>query len=284
MSRHDLVTVEQVRILAPAGELIGSLYTPAGQGGSLPGLILTHCLGGGRYSLHWHATFLCSLNFAVVTYDLAGHVDSPGTAGARVLDDLRAVVAWARRQPAINPDVLVLGGLCVGGNLSIYLALEEPSVRAVFGSAIVPEPFNLREYVWEFMAKSITNPADCPGMRAWDEADYRAFLAEHDVVKAAAGLKVPLLLIQYARDRMVTRRIARQAYDRAGGPKRMAVLDGGYHTAFLRDPQAAWLLFDWLTDLRAKGHLPVPSRSYPTDETGSVLGCTPTGKSLTSPM
>lgn len=284
MSPFDLVTVERVRIAAPAGELVGSLYTPAGQTGPLPGLILTHCLGGGRYSVHWQASFLCSLNFAVVTWDLAGHDESPGAAGSRILDDMRAVLAWARRQPAIDPDVLVLGGLCVGGSLSIYMALEEPSVRAVFGSAVVPEPFNLREYVWEFMAKSITNPADCPGMRAWDPEDYRTFLAGHDVVEAAAGLKVPLLLMQYAKDRMVTRRIARQIYDRAGGPKRMAVLDGGYHTAFLRDPQALWLVFEWLTDLRARGLLPAVPRSFPTDDTGSVLGCSPTGKSLTSPI
>lgn len=257
VNRANLVVAEPVCIAAAHGPLAGTLFHNRSGAVPAPGIILTHCLGGGRQGYAWLARWLCTLGFTVITYDLPGHGESPGLAGLRLLDDLRSVIAFARKQPAVAGDTLILGGLCVGGSLSIRLATEYPGVvRAVFGSSVVPETFHLREYVWEYMVNSITNPELCPNLHRFDPEAYRPLLAERDVREFVNELAVPLLLVQYQKDRMMPLRIAREVYERAPGPKRMAILSGGTHTAFWTDPRVAWVLFDWLQYLRCTGRLP----------------------------
>lgn len=257
--RGDLVREERVAIQAPDGPLTGSFYTLWDAGAPVPGVLLGTGLGASRTQVHWLARWLSTFDLAVLTFDLAGHGDSPGLAGARSASDMRAALRFLAAHPAVRPDALLVGGQCLSGSLAVQLAPEWEGVRGVFALGIVPEQRVLRPYFWEYMLRSVTDP-EIPWPHGFDASELHALLATMDVRKAAAGLRCPLLIVSYSEDRMCPPDVIRQVYERAPVAKRLAIIDGGFHSAAYHDLQVASVMQDWIDALRTRGSLPQPPR------------------------
>ena len=259
LEQVELVAEESVQIDTPNGVLRGTLYVLGDEAFPVPGLILGTGLGASRRQVHWLARCLSMYDLAVLTFDLPGHDDSPGTAGLRMMDDMRAAVRFMASHPAVLPGSVMVGGQCLCGSLAVHIAAEFEEVKAVFGLGIVPEHRVLRPYFWEYMICSVTSP-EIAWPRAINQSEVRALLATMDVRQAVQRLRVPLLLIHYSEDRLCPVDVIRQVYDRASCPKRLALIDGGFHSAAYHDPQVASVLSEWIAALRQAGRLPESPR------------------------
>ena len=210
----DREVVESVDVLipAPGSNLSGTLYTPLDGADIHSGLVLATGRGGQRGWWHWLAVMLATAGYVTLTFDFRSPADNGEPAGAELLADMEAAVAYLDALPGIDRSELLVGGQGLGGSLALQVAANKPSVKAVFGFGV-----------------------DSGGA---------------EIQRVMPEVKVPLLLVQYTHDQLVPLHVVEELYSLAGGPKRLVVAEGGSHQAAYRDPQIAVLLLDWFRDLQ----------------------------------
>jgi pimeloyl-ACP methyl ester carboxylesterase len=158
---------------------------------------------------------------AAICFDLRGHGDSDGPMDGRALDDVVAVAALARERTGV--DAVALRGSSMGGYLALAAAAD---ARAAAVVAICPASAaglarGLRDGRFEFDA---------------DAAALGAVLAEHDELRAAELLEVPLLLLHAEGDEVVPVEHSRALHAAATGSRLVAV-PGGHHRSVQHDPE-----------------------------------------------
>jgi len=124
-------SVIEARVARADGELAVRLVTPAARA-PWPAVVVVHGLGSSKESPRnvVIAERLVDSGIAAVLFDLSGHGESTAS-GSTIhdfADDLGAVVAWAARQPGIDPSRFGLMGASLGG-LAVALAVRRGTVR-----------------------------------------------------------------------------------------------------------------------------------------------------------
>jgi len=125
--------------------IVGDFY-PAAGADRAPLAILLHMYRHDRTSWLPLIAPLHEAGFAVLAIDLRGHGESiepasmklaervkqrdPGLFNAMHLD-VEAATAWARKQPGVHPEKLVLVGASVGCSIALDVAARDQSVDAV---------------------------------------------------------------------------------------------------------------------------------------------------------
>src|SRR4051812_38251192 len=117
---------------------------------------------------------------AAVSFDIRGHGESEGALDGRALTDVASIAALARERTGV--DAVALRGSSMGGYLALVAAA---GARAAAVVAICPASAEglrrgLRDDRFEFRT---------------DAGALGAVLAEHDELRAAETLDVPLLLL-----------------------------------------------------------------------------------------
>jgi uncharacterized protein len=191
------------------------------------GVLVLPGAGSHKESHHDYARLCRDAGLAAVCADLRGHGASEGELGARVLDDVAALICLL---PVGVPRAL--RGSSMGGAVAI-LAAERAGADAVV--AICPATADgllrgLRAGRLEFRA---------------DVAALEAFLLEHDVVEAAARLGRPLLLLHAEGDESVPVEHSREIAARAPDARLIAV-PGGHHRSVQHDPELQGESIRWL--------------------------------------
>ena len=170
--------------------------------------------------------------FSVIRFDFSFCGESEGRfeeiTFAQEVDDLRSAVTWARGQGGIPVGLL---GSSMGGAVAILYARGDPSIRALVTLAAVGVPSRLAERMDDLKSKT----------QAWKDEGYRLgaegepgerFLEDarrQDVLDAARGLSVPLLVLHGEADEVVPVEDAYAIHANAGGPKALQVLPGVDH-------------------------------------------------------
>ena len=118
-----------------SGELsmAGTLYTPDGATGKLPGVVLAHGSGPvDRFGGTW-ITFFTNLGFAVLSYDKRGVGESAGdwhtATYVDLAGDLDAAVDWLARQPGVDAARLGIHSTSQSGWYAPLAAARDPRVR-----------------------------------------------------------------------------------------------------------------------------------------------------------
>ena len=181
---------------------------------------------------------LASQNIAVLRYvkrtkqygaDSKG--DAPFTVRDEVTDDAMAAVSLLTKMPEINRKQIYVLGHSLGGMLAPRIAAEDPQVAGIIVMAGTARP--LEKVVVEQIryiaslaptqtpenqkqieqAEAIAAQVESPSLKATDTVDffgspipgsYFLDLRNYDPAKVAAGLKVPILVLQGGRDYQVT--------------------------------------------------------------------------------
>ena len=202
----------------------------------LPVLVLSHGFAGSGSLLGSLARSLARQGFAVITFDSRGHGHNrrpfEGTArfvSEGMLDDLDAVVLWARVQPAYDGQRLAIGGYAEGGSLALtYAASRDPGVGAVVAIS---------------GSGSLDGPYTPPNvLLVWAERDSSAL--------RAAARQHGAELISAAR---VVLDRTYGSFER-GSAVRLAEIDGSSHLSILHSGAAAREIASWLAEALA----PVP--------------------------
>jgi pimeloyl-ACP methyl ester carboxylesterase len=158
---------------------------------------------------------------AAVSFDMRGHGDSEGAMDARALADVATMAGLARDRTGV--DAVALRGSSMGGYIALVAAA---TARASAVVAICPASASglargLRDGRFEFRA---------------DGAGLGAVLAEHDELRAAELLDVPLLLLHAEGDEVVPVEHSRALHVAAAGSRLVAV-PGGHHRSVQHDPE-----------------------------------------------
>jgi uncharacterized protein len=169
---------------------------------------------------------------AAISFDMRGHGESEGPMDERALDDVATMAALARDRTGV--EAVALRGSSMGGYLAL-VAAHVSDARAVV--AICPASGaglerGLRAGRFEFRA---------------DVGAVGALLAEHDELRAAEQLNVPLLLLHAEGDEVVPVEHSRALHVAAAGSRLVAV-PGGHHRSVQHDPELQALAIRFIRD------------------------------------
>jgi pimeloyl-ACP methyl ester carboxylesterase len=169
---------------------------------------------------------------AAISFDMRGHGESEGPMDERALDDVATMAALARDRTGV--EAVALRGSSMGGYLAL-VAAHASDARAVV--AICPASGaglerGLRAGRFEFRA---------------DPDAVGALLAEHDELRAAEQLDVPLLLLHAEGDEVVPVEHSRALHVAAAGSRLVAV-PGGHHRSVQHDPELQALAIRFIRD------------------------------------
>ncbi len=181
---------------------------------------------------------LASQNVAVLRfvkrtkqYGADSKSDAPFTVKDEVTDDVIAAVALLSKMPEINKKQIYILGHSLGGMLAPRIAAEDPQVAGIIIMAGTARPLekvvvDQVKYIASLTtpqtpankkqidrAEEIAAQVESPSLKATDTVDffgapipgsYFLDLRGYDPAKVAAGLKIPILVLQGGHDYQVT--------------------------------------------------------------------------------
>lgn len=132
-----------VRFPGPVAELAGHLYRPptAAPDARTPAVALCGPISSVKeQTLPHYAARLADAGYTALTFDPAGFGESGGTPRARydphrVIDDYAAAVNHLASRPDVDPDLIGIVGVCMGGGYAVALGARDKRLRAVVSIA-----------------------------------------------------------------------------------------------------------------------------------------------------
>jgi uncharacterized protein len=213
------VNVEPPAELGVRDGLSFALFVPASA--PLATVVVLHGAGSCKES-HFDFARACRADgLAAVCFDMRGHGDSDGALDGRALDDIATIAALARDRTGV--DAVALRGSSMGGYLALVAAAgaRAGAVVAICPASAAGLTRGLRDERFEFRA---------------DAAGLGGVLADHDELRAAELLDVPLLLLHAEGDEVVPVEHSRALHVAAAGSRLVAV-PGGHHRSVQHDPE-----------------------------------------------
>ena len=170
--------------------------------------------------------------FSVLRFDFSFCGESEGRfeeiTFAQEVDDLRSAVRWVRQRGGGPVGLL---GSSMGGAVAILYASGDPLVEALVTVAAVGLPARIADRMEGLKRKTQEWKEEGYRLGAEGEVGERFFedARIQDVLGAARGLSVPLLVLHGGADEVVSVEDARAIHANAGGPKALRVLPGVDH-------------------------------------------------------
>ncbi|HEY7945236.1 MAG TPA: alpha/beta fold hydrolase [Casimicrobiaceae bacterium] len=214
---------------APDAQRIHAWWWPAASGKpDAPAILYLH---GARWSLTgqlFRIEELRDFGFSVLAIDYRGFGKSDGKMPTEKTAYEDAHVAWkwlVARQP--DPARRYIYGHSLGGAVAVDLAASlsggdgASTARPPAAGLIVESSFTSLED----MAKALTYPWLPVGL---------LLSQKFDSVDKMAKVRLPVLVVHGAADRIVPARFSEALYDAAAGPKKLLLIDGGTHNNSMR--------------------------------------------------
>ncbi len=158
---------------------------------------LSYGLGGNMAWLEQKAMDICNSGNIVLLFDFRGHGETDGIANEEIINDLQAVVEYAKN---LYKDVpIILGGQCMGGLFSLHEAVKDDRVIGVIGMSITPE-WVVTAQIWEIVIRNMEDMKGGHKVKVDKDSLYKVF-RDRDVRQSLKALKrKSLLLIHYEKD------------------------------------------------------------------------------------
>lgn len=239
-------TATEVKIPAPAGHVLAGTLTRPRRAGRLPAVVMITGISKHERNegnppfgpFRDIADVLGRAGIAVLRVDDRGVGGSTGdfdhATSFDEADDVRAELAWLRKQPGIDPRRIGLVGHSEGAFIALVVAASDPSLAAIAllaGSGVPGEQLN----TWQTIQTIRHDPAIPPDRRdaeiqkqLADRSDWtardKAFVAA-DPADYARRVKLPALIVQGGSDLHVPPRSAERlaATLRAAGDRDVTV-------------------------------------------------------------
>jgi hypothetical protein len=267
------------RIAVPIGDHTtpGWIFTPKGGTGA------TVCLAHGTTAektlpYYFWIRELLNAGIRVMTFELDGHGDNPRPLCCPGLDDnVPAALRFLREQPDVDPERIGLMGVSLGGACVLNAAPNEPGIKAV---VTVSAPYRLSLDEWNRLSEAlgVLSPEVLPVLleatpnkllaflksqirlahsldHAPEEADMldprtaeavnRALRYLNPLDNAMRLGRTPLLVINGEWDNIAPPWQAAELYERATGPKALAMVPRRNHFTVMVSRQAVEAAVHW---------------------------------------
>ena len=202
--------------------LRGTMFRPA-EGDRFPIAVVSHEFMANRLFTMRYARLLASLGYAAFCYDFSGGCIVGASQGKTTdmtvfteMEDLKAVIAYARAQPYADPDRLLLMG-CSQGGLVTALAAAEPETQAeaiiLFYPALsIPDDARKGSMMSaRFDPENIPETMRCGPMKLG--RGYAASVLELDPFSAISAYHGDVLIVHGNADTLVDISYSKRAYD-----------------------------------------------------------------------
>lgn len=200
----------------------GTEYRPKGK--NLPIAIVSHGLNEGQDGVKKYAYFLAERGYAAYCFDFCGgkaeKCESDGeTTEMTVLtevEDLETVMEYAKEQPYVNPEKIVLMGCSQGGFVSALVAAkhneEIEQLILFFPAFCIPDMVEAGNLLGtKFNRRKAPDEFKCAGMtlgRCYLEAAY-----DMDIYEEIKGFDGDVLIVHGSKDRSVDISYSERAYE-----------------------------------------------------------------------
>ena len=202
--------------------LRGTMFRPA-EGDRFPIAVVSHEFMANRLFTMRYARLLASLGYAAFCYDFSGGCIVGASQGKTTdmtvfteMEDLKAVIAYARAQPYADPDRLLLMG-CSQGGLVTALTAAEPETQAeaviLFYPALsIPDDARKGSMMSaRFDPENIPETMRCGPMKLG--RGYAASVLELDPFSVISAYHGDVLIVHGNADTLVDISYSRRAYD-----------------------------------------------------------------------
>ena len=202
--------------------LRGSMFRPA-EGERFPVAVVSHEFMANRLFTMRYARLLASLGYAAFCFDFSGGCIVGASQGRTTdmtvfteMEDLKAVIAYAKAQPYADPDRLLLMG-CSQGGLVTALTAAEPGEQAeaiiLFYPALsIPDDARKGSMMsTRFDPKNIPETMRCGPMKLGRA--YAASVLELDPFSVIPAYRGDVLLVHGSADHLVDISYSERAYD-----------------------------------------------------------------------
>jgi len=233
--------------------LSGSFYLP-GDSGMYPAVCLCHGIPGGQPAEPGDGGYpvlaerICRAGFSVVCFNFRGCRTSGGNFDILGwTEDVTAVLDYLWLQPEVDRSRIALVGFSAGAAVAICVGARDTNIAAVAACASPAEwSFLLdkpEQIVAHFRQIGIIRDNSFPE----SPEEWLENFSVVDPLYYVAGIAPrPLLIIHGDKDDLVNVSHAHKLFDRAGKPKKLAILEGAGHR-LRRDEKAVATIIDWLS-------------------------------------
>lgn len=202
-----------------------TLWLPSGDRKPPGGVVVLHGAGSVKESHHDFARAAVGAGLAALCFDQRGHGASAGALDNRAAEDVATMTELLRDRLGAGPARVALRGSSMGGYVALVAAARAQAAAVV---AICPAPAELLRR--GLRQRSLAFRAD--------ESALDAFLAEHDLGEALAGLTVPVLLLHAEGDEQVPVESSRELAGHLRSPaSRLITVPGGHHRSIQHDAE-----------------------------------------------
>ena len=223
---------ERVRFTTDDGIRLSAWLVPHPDARGL--VLLSHGYTGCRDTMFPYLKFLHEAGYSVLLHDFRAHGWSGGKSATLGLSeplDLQAAIRWVESQPTLSTLPLFLMGESMGAAVSLLVAAQEPSVRAVVadcGFARMDGPIQrrLETLFGESMGRALAPATQSIGERILGSPTVR--IAPEEAIGKIAPR--PVLLIHGARDALVTPDHAHRLHAAAGENAQLWLIEEAGHT------------------------------------------------------
>lgn len=200
-----------------------------------PAMLILHGAGSAKEN---HADFarLCAASgWAALTYDQRGHGESEDLMAPAALADVGRMAALLAGRDEVDDRRICVRGSSMGAYMAIQAAATIDTIAGVIAICPATEA-GLRRGLRD---GELEMRADVEALDAW--------LGEHDLTDAVAGLVgKPLILLHARGDERVPYTSSEQLYAAAGEPRKLVVLPGGNHRSVQHDSELQGMALRWL--------------------------------------
>jgi len=292
--------IEKRDVMFKSGESFAAawLFLPkaAAPGARVPAVAMAHGLGAVKEMyLEPFARRFAEAGVAALVFDYRGFGASGGEPRQRIsphdqMEDYRNALTWLSLQPEIDADCLGVWGSSFSGGHVIQVAAHDSRVKAVVSQAGAMDVDQRIRHATEGGEKYIPSTGR-PGEGFALQPDQDSYDFAHQaqatvapawrnevtmgsldaILEHAPGRFIdlvaprPLLMILAKDDVIAPPDSIREAFNRAGGPKRLLEIDGGHYAVYSGNgaKKAAQAAIEWFTEhlLHAKPAATAPARS-----------------------
>lgn len=245
-----LIRVEALRV--DGIDIGGQLYLPDSQS-RCPVVIVCHGIPArvpepGERGYAMLAERVCRENLGAFIFNFRG----TGVSGGNFdivgwAEDLKAVIDHVWGLPELDRSRLSLFGFSGGAAVSVYVAAQDSRISALVTCAC-PADFNLavrndaQSLIERFRSLGIIRDGSFP-------SSVEEWLSGFSVISPISYISRvaprPLLLVHGSEDELVPVGNAYRLYDKAGEPKKLAIVDGAGHR-LRQSGQAMAIVMSWL--------------------------------------
>jgi predicted acyl esterase len=261
-------------VIMDDGIALDALYAvPDGQPPSdgWPAVLFVHGFGGSKNNMKSYALKYASQGYATAAYSVRGQGSSGGYfsmfTSPRILDDLRAMIAFTASLPHVNPGRVGVGGASQGGlhawsavafgmNVRTVVSIvangrfdenwvENDAINWIFGNSILYGNVRFAPG-WSDSVKAAISGGDVPYVRD--------LLNKYKTTSLESGVTTPVLMMDSYYDQYFNPTSAIRQFAAIPGPKRIMMYPGGHDVpsnaaanAYFENLYERWFDY-WLKD------------------------------------